>query len=910
MSKREKHRGTSFGGWRQFFGHWRSQSDSTWTTNRKDTTVSPLHALTEDSSAKFWSVYISEAEHYDSALVESWKADMEGMLIFSGLFSASLTAFIIESYKSLVPDTGNMTVDLLSQLSQQLNAQFNGSHFTVSSSPPFMAPTSALFCNGLWFVSLGLSLTCALLATLVEQWAREFLHKTERVHSPVRRARVFSFLYYGVSRFGIHAIVDIIPLLLHLGLVLFFAGLAVFLLPINSIMAGIVTSVLVLFLALYLVITALPIISLDCPYRTPLSAMFWRVVQYTAMFFHFPSTGSNLTDAVLAAAMQRRNIRDERAVLWTLEALTDNTELLPFVEATHEIIGGPTGLRRVDDHLFRLVLQTADAHTSLPRRILSLLWSAETLPLQDPLRERRQLAGFRALWALASEVFGIGRGSLHALSIPVAYRLSLDAVISYVHLKSIQARFEDIRTLFAARDLSLPRDRRRVVRFLRATVLGLEHDCKRARITLQVHSLLEPLAPPQTSQWPLHFAKIVLRLVGAAFDDGVAPYMLSETCKEILPDISAVPARLLPLPYSLFNNSPEALPASLHAMLGDPAQNDLDVMMRCGLRLLPLVDHKSFMPIVHWYLADRAGDLNWQYALGECSLDILARAIMVDIGGKDPTLVDQRTLGGIVSLCLWSRNFMELLDCERILDIVDRADTALAACSTAKAVLCARILVALRSKIQARSAELGEPRHGPPDLGMLQEIAVHPLLHEEHGPGTNDVSPSFTELHDRLVRRLSDRYATQFIRFLSACASPLEPPYKTAATIRYLRREWEPFLDGTRMSTSVQLELAQVVLTLVKCHQNHPTRADLHTIVQCLFDDLDPDGKLSANITDSQSVAILAEAIGLYHGATDPRQPHNPLPSPLLGRRPGRSFSLDVGSLHSPLAGSPGPWRD
>jgi hypothetical protein len=49
---------------------------------RSDTTVSPLHALTEDSSAKFWSVYISEAEHYDSALVESWKADMEGMLIF------------------------------------------------------------------------------------------------------------------------------------------------------------------------------------------------------------------------------------------------------------------------------------------------------------------------------------------------------------------------------------------------------------------------------------------------------------------------------------------------------------------------------------------------------------------------------------------------------------------------------------------------------------------------------------------------------------------------------------------------------------------------------------------------------------------------------------------------------------
>ncbi|KAJ7803056.1 hypothetical protein B0H14DRAFT_1649352 [Mycena olivaceomarginata] len=46
---------------------------------------------------KLWAVYISEAEKYDKALVESWKSDMEGMLIFAGLFSASLTAFLIES---------------------------------------------------------------------------------------------------------------------------------------------------------------------------------------------------------------------------------------------------------------------------------------------------------------------------------------------------------------------------------------------------------------------------------------------------------------------------------------------------------------------------------------------------------------------------------------------------------------------------------------------------------------------------------------------------------------------------------------------------------------------------------------------------------------------------------------------
>jgi hypothetical protein len=36
----------------------------------------------EAASAKFWAVYVSEAEKYDRGLVESWKSDMEGLFIF------------------------------------------------------------------------------------------------------------------------------------------------------------------------------------------------------------------------------------------------------------------------------------------------------------------------------------------------------------------------------------------------------------------------------------------------------------------------------------------------------------------------------------------------------------------------------------------------------------------------------------------------------------------------------------------------------------------------------------------------------------------------------------------------------------------------------------------------------------
>ncbi|KAF8198728.1 hypothetical protein K438DRAFT_1436119, partial [Mycena galopus ATCC 62051] len=121
-----------------------------------------------------WAAYISEAEKYDKALVERWRSDMDGLLIFAGLFSASLTAFIIESYKMLSPDQGAITNALLAQISRQLDPHLNASSADVATLAAFSPTSSSLACNILWFFSLGFSLSCALIATLVEQWSRDF----------------------------------------------------------------------------------------------------------------------------------------------------------------------------------------------------------------------------------------------------------------------------------------------------------------------------------------------------------------------------------------------------------------------------------------------------------------------------------------------------------------------------------------------------------------------------------------------------------------------------------------------------------------------------------------------------------------------------------------------------------------
>jgi hypothetical protein len=249
----------------------------------------------EAAAAKLWAVYVSEADKYDKALVESWKSDMDGLLIFvsfksiqrpqidvdhkAALFSAIVAAFLLESYKTLNSDSGDLTVHLLTQISQQLAASANHSTFNVSPPTSFTPAVTSLVCNALWFISLGFSLACALIATLVQQWAREFLHKADMRSAPLIRARIFSYLYYGLKRFKMHTVVGIIPFLLHASLLLFFGGLVAFLIPVNIVMMAISAVVLSIVTVIYLVLTLLPLRYLDCPYRTPVSGVFWSILQ-------------------------------------------------------------------------------------------------------------------------------------------------------------------------------------------------------------------------------------------------------------------------------------------------------------------------------------------------------------------------------------------------------------------------------------------------------------------------------------------------------------------------------------------------------------------------------------------------------------------------------------------------------
>jgi hypothetical protein len=195
----------------------------------------------------------------------------------TGLFSATVGAFIIEFYKKLSPDSGNQTIDLLCQMSQQLPNYTTGICTPPQAGQSFSPGALIIWVNSMWMMSLILSLTSALFATLVQQWARRYVQMPQIPSDPNDRARVRSYLFFGTRRYKMRVAIETAPTLLHFSVFLFFAGLAILFFSINKTVAIVISVSVGIFVAAYFVLTILPYIEHNCPYRTPMSNIWWYI---------------------------------------------------------------------------------------------------------------------------------------------------------------------------------------------------------------------------------------------------------------------------------------------------------------------------------------------------------------------------------------------------------------------------------------------------------------------------------------------------------------------------------------------------------------------------------------------------------------------------------------------------------
>ena len=308
-------------------------------------------------------------------------------------------------------DTSNFYLANIYQATINPNGHNNSSSLP-SSPPPFSPPNHAVWVNALWFLSLVISLTCALLATLLQQWARRYLKITQSRYAPHKRARIRAFFSEGVAKCLLPWAVDALPTLLHISLFLFFAGLVVFLCNVNLTIFKLVLSWVGLCAALYGCITCMPIFRHDSPYYTPLSLPAWHIVNgmlfscyrflrwfnrsvrpHYFTFRHFRDLEKSYRETLKQGmrktaeetALNAPSEIDTRAFMWTFDCLDEDHELERFFFG----LPGFRSSKVVDDPLPSLTEGEKWKLYGALRGLLDRTLSSDLLPA--PVKKRRAM---------------------------------------------------------------------------------------------------------------------------------------------------------------------------------------------------------------------------------------------------------------------------------------------------------------------------------------------------------------------------------------------------------------------------------------------------------------------------------------------------------------------------------------
>ncbi|SJL16666.1 uncharacterized protein ARMOST_20195 [Armillaria ostoyae] len=222
-------------------------------------------------------------------VVSSWTEEMNMVLIFASLYSAVVTAFLIESYQWLSEDPVEA---LLSRISSQLDPATNPSPFKPSYTPS----SSNVAINAAWFSSLVLALSAVLIAILVKQW----LYHYTWMNSPVSRqpphvAMALRHLSYTSLTSGVIYYSAVCPsLLLIISLFLFLMGLIILLWTLTSIVAGLITILTSCTTVYFLATTIAPSFNPNSICRSSPAWYFYHLVSA----WRFISTGGHIKNDI------------------------------------------------------------------------------------------------------------------------------------------------------------------------------------------------------------------------------------------------------------------------------------------------------------------------------------------------------------------------------------------------------------------------------------------------------------------------------------------------------------------------------------------------------------------------------------------------------------------------------------
>ncbi|KAG9081444.1 hypothetical protein FRC06_005556 [Ceratobasidium sp. 370] len=212
----------------------------------------PGAEMAED--ARVWETYVKETDAWDRDMI------------------AGRIEFIIESLGDLKPDPAEASAQTLLIMSQTLAAIANGQPVSMptqgeSNSATFSPSRSAVVVNVLWVLSLGLSLHVSLVAMLGRDWS--YMYMSGRSGGVYDRARRRQEKWDGMQRWKMRDVLAALPLVMHMAIFLFAAGLCVYLWDVNTSVAVPFTFTTASTACFYSYGLIMPLLDESSPYAIP-----------------------------------------------------------------------------------------------------------------------------------------------------------------------------------------------------------------------------------------------------------------------------------------------------------------------------------------------------------------------------------------------------------------------------------------------------------------------------------------------------------------------------------------------------------------------------------------------------------------------------------------------------------------
>ena len=315
---------------------------------------------------------------------------------------------------------------LLGQISLQLAQPANATFSPIMHLQSTLPSNLDVAVNVLWTLSLFSSLTSALVANLVQQWAQEYLAYSRCHPIPSTRARIRAYLFNGMTQHRLDLVISAIPLPLHLGLLLFGAGLITCFFSLNNVVAYTALGAYSIVGASYILLSVLPLIDLSSPFKTPISNFLWRTVQlvqltvlsliqsiasfisYDSIFIRFrlPEVIRACRERYRAGIARgieqnietRRSIIDADSLRLVVLSLQTDAELEPFIGAIPQFLDSES--QNYSQYNIGLLLEDPDVRLGWSIGRLLQTCASSFCALEPHVRKGRALTCLRAIWCI------------------------------------------------------------------------------------------------------------------------------------------------------------------------------------------------------------------------------------------------------------------------------------------------------------------------------------------------------------------------------------------------------------------------------------------------------------------------------------------------------------------------------